>query len=201
MLTVGLTGGMACGKSFVGSVLRELGCEVVEADEVARAAMRPGGEAYQAVVTAFGKAILDERGLIDRPRLAALVFGAPDRLDMLNAIVHPVVRERALREFDDIRARDPHAIVVYVAAILIESGAWREMDKIVVVTCERAQQIQRAMRRPGAAETDVLARIESQMPLAEKRTYADYVIDTGGTKEDTLRQTRVVYEDLRRLAS
>ncbi len=201
MLKVGLTGGMACGKSFVASALGELGCKIVEADEVGRAAMQPGGDAYDAVVTAFGNEILDERGLIDRPGLAALVFGAPERLRILNSIVHPAVRERALREFDAIGARDPHAIVVYVAAILIESGAWREMDKIIVVTCERAQQIQRAMQRPGAAERDVLARIESQMPLSEKRTYADYVIDTGGTKEETLRQTKVVYEDLRRLAS
>jgi len=201
MLKVGLTGGMACGKSFVASVLRELGCEVVEADELGREAMQPGGEAYAAVVTAFGKDILDERGLIDRPRLAALVFRAPERLKDLNAIVHPAVRSRALREFDDIGARDPHAVVVYVAAILIESGAWREMDKMIVVSCDSARQIERAMQRPGATEAEVLARIQSQMPPAEKRKYADYLIDTGGTKEETLRQTKVVYEDLRRLAS
>ncbi len=201
MLKVGLTGGMACGKSFVASTLAALGCDIVEADEVARAAMQPGGDAYEAVVTAFGKEILDARGLIDRPRLAALVFGAPARLATLNAIVHPVVRERALREFDDIGGRDPHAVVVYVAAILIENGAWREMDKIIVVSCDPARQIERAMQRPGAAEADVLARIQSQMPLEAKRNYADYLIDTGGTKEETLRQTKVVYEDLRRLAS
>ncbi len=163
--------------------------------------MQPDGDAYEAVVAAFGKEILDERGLIDRPRLAAIVFGAPARLAALNAIVHPAVRSRALLEFDDIGARDPHAIVVYVAAILIESGASREMDKIIVVTCERAQQIERAMQRPGVAEADVMARLQSQMPLAEKRNYADYLIDTGGTKEETLRQTKVIYDDLRRLAS
>lgn len=201
MLKVGLTGGMACGKSFVASTLRVLGCHIVEADEVGRAAIEPGGDAYEAVVTAFGKEILDERGLIDRPRLAGLVFGAPERLKELSAIVHPAVRSRALREFEDISARDPHAIVVYVAAILIESGAWREMDKMIVVSCDRARQIERAMQRPGAAEADVLARIQSQMPLEEKRNYADYLIDTGGTKEETVRQTKVVYEDLRRFAS
>jgi dephospho-CoA kinase len=191
---------MACGKSFVASVLRELGCEVIEADELGRAAMQPGGEAYDAVVAAFGRGILDDRGLIDRPRLAALVFGAPDRLKVLNAIVHPAVRTRALREFEDIGARDPRAVAVYVAAILIESGAWREMDKIIVVGCERARQIERAMQRPGAIEADVVARIQNQMPPEEKRNYADYLIDTGGTKEETFRQTKVVYEDLRRLA-
>jgi dephospho-CoA kinase len=192
---------MACGKSFVASALRELGCEVIEADELGRAQMQPGGDAYDAIVGAFGKEILDERGMIDRPRLAALVFGAPERLKELNAIVHPTVRARALREFDDIRARNPRAVVVYVAAILIESGAWREMDKMIVVSCDRALQVERAMQRPGAVEADVLARIQSQMPPAEKRSYADYLIDSGGTKEETLRQIKVVYEDLRRLAS
>jgi dephospho-CoA kinase len=200
MLRVGLTGGMACGKSFVAGALRDLGCEVIEADETGHEVMRPGGEAYAPVVAAFGPAILDEQGAIDRPKLAALVFGNPEQLERLNAIVHPAVRKRALRQLAEIGERDPRAIAVYVAAILIESGAWREMDKIIVVSCERAQQIERAMHRPGAVESGVLARLESQMPLEKKLTFADYVVDTSGTKEDTLRQTAKVYEDLRRLA-
>jgi dephospho-CoA kinase len=200
MLRVGLTGGMACGKSFVASALRDLGCDVIEADETGREAMQPGGEAYAPIVAAFGSGILDEQGAIDRPKLAALVFGNPEQLERLNAIVHPAVRKRALRQLAEIGGRDPHAIAVYVAAILIESGAWREMDKMIVVSCERAQQIERAMHRPGAVESGVLARLESQMPLEKKLTFADYVVDTSGTKEDTLRQTAKVYEDLRRLA-
>lgn len=201
MLLVGLTGGMACGKSFVADALRQHGCHVIEADEVGREVMQPDGEAYAPVIAAFGQGILNDQGSIDRSRLAAIVFGNPEQLERLNAIVHPSVRERARREFDEFRRRDPRAIVVYVAAILIESGAWREMDKIIVVSCDREQQIARAMHRPGAAESGVLARLESQMPVEKKRTFADYVIDTSGTKEDTLRQTALVYEDLRRLAS
>ena len=200
MLKVGLTGGMACGKSFVAGALRDLGCEVIEADETGREVMQPSGEAYAPVVAAFGPAILDEKGAIDRPKLAALVFGNAEQLERLNVIVHPAVRKRALRQLAEIGARDPHAIAVYVAAILIEAGAWREMDKIIVVSCERAQQIERAMERPGAVESGVLARLESQMPLEKKLTFADYVVDTSGTKEDALRQTARVYEDLRRLA-
>src|SRR5207248_9867479 len=100
-----------------------------------------------------------------------------------------------------ISASDPHAVVIYVAAILIESGAWREADKIIVVACPREQQIERSMERQGAELSTVLARLDRQMPLEKKRTFADYLIDTGGTKEDTLRQTRVVHEELRRLAS
>jgi dephospho-CoA kinase len=200
MLKVGLTGGMACGKSFIAGALRNLGCDVIEADETGREVMQPGGEAYASVVAAFGAGILDERGAIDRPKLAALVFGKPEQLARLNAIVHPAVRKRALRQLAEIGARDPHAIAIYVAAILIESGASREMDKMIVVSCTRAQQIERAMERPGAVETGVLARLESQMPLEKKLTFADYVVDTSGTKEDALRQTAIVYEDLRRLA-
>jgi dephospho-CoA kinase len=200
MLLVGLTGGMACGKSFVAAELRALGCHVVEADELGRDVMRLEGEAYPEIVAAFGTGILDEQGWIDRPKLAALVFGNPAQLARLNAIVHPAVRERARGLFREIGERDPHAVIIYVAAILIESGAWREMDKMIVVSCGRAQQIERAMHRPGAVESGVLARLESQMPLEKKLTFADYVIDTGGTKEDTLRQTALVYEDLRRLA-
>jgi len=200
MLRVGLTGGMACGKSFVAGALRDLGCDVIEADETGREAMQPDGEAYGPVVTAFGPGILDAQGAIDRLKLGALVFGNPEQLARLNAIVHPAVRKRALRQLAEIGERDPHAIAIYVAAILIEAGAWREMDKIIVVSCGRAQQIERAMNRLGAVESGVLARLESQMPLEKKLTFADYVVDTSGTKEDALRQTALVYEDLRRLA-
>ena len=112
----------------------------------------------------------------------------------------PAVRKRALRDFAEIGARDPHAVIVYVAAILLESGAYREVDKIIVVSCTRAQQMERAMHRPGATEASVLARLERQMPLEKKREFADYIIDTSGGKEDTVRQTEVIYEELRRLA-
>jgi dephospho-CoA kinase len=199
MLKVGLTGGMACGKSFVAAALGKLGCHIIEADDVGHEVMEPGGEAYDAVVAAFGTEILVD-GKIDRTRLAELVFPDPARLACLNAIVHPAVRQRAARQFRELGERDPHGVVVYVAAILIESGAYREVDKIIVVSCAREQQIERAMHRPGATETGVLARLERQMPLEKKREFADYVIDTSGSREDTLRQTEVVYADLRRFA-
>lgn len=199
MLKVGLTGGMACGKSFVAAALGKLGCHIIEADDVGHEVMEPGGEAYDAVVAAFGTEILAD-GKIDRTRLAELVFPDPAQLERLNAIVHPAVRQRAARQFRELGERDPHGVVVYVAAILIESGAYREVDKIIVVSCAREQQIERAMHRPGATETGVLARLERQMPLEKKREFADYVIDTRGAREDTLRQTEIVYADLRRFA-
>jgi dephospho-CoA kinase len=200
MLKVGLTGGMACGKSFVAAALGKIGCHIVEADEVAHEVIAPGGEAYDAVLTAFGPDILDEQKRIDRALLAAKVFGDPVQLDRLNAIVHPAVRTHALREFAAIGDVDPHGIVIYVAAILIESGAYREVDKIIVVSCAREQQIERAMHRPGASQASVLARLDRQMSLEKKKEFADYVIDTSGERENTLRQTKTIYEDLRKLS-
>lgn len=193
MLKVGLTGGMACGKSFVAAALGRLGCHIVEADNVGHEVMEPGGEAHDAVVAAFGTA--------DRRLLAERVFPDPAQLEKLNAIVHPAVRARASRQFEEFGASNPHGVLVYVAAILIESGAYKEVDKIIVVSCPREQQIQRAMHRLDATEASVLARLERQMPLEKKKEFADYMIDTSGAKDDTLRQTEVVYQDLRRLAS
>ena len=200
MLIAGLTGGMACGKSFVARALGELGCHIIEADELGHEVMLRDGEAHGEVVAAFGPGILNAQGDIDRALLAARVFDSPADLERLNAIVHPAVRAHARRRMDAAQASDPAAIVIYVAAILIESGHYREVDKIIVVTCPPEQQIQRSLERQGATLPGVLARLERQMPPEQKRTYADYLIDTGGTKEETLRQTETVYRDLRRLA-
>ena len=193
MLIAGLTGGMACGKSFVAEALRELGAYVIEADELGHQVIAPDGEAAAQVTAQFGST--------DRAKLAAMVFGKPDQLAKLNAIVHPAVRAGALRLIEEIASRNPHAVVVYVAAILIESGGLDGLSKLIVVTCAREQQFARALERPGATEASVTARLAHQLPMAEKIARADYVIDTSGTKEETLRQTKLVFEELRKLAS
>jgi dephospho-CoA kinase len=193
VLIAGLTGGMACGKSFVAHALRELGAYVIEADELGHQVIGPDGEARAQVLAEFGET--------DRAKLAAMVFVKPDRLAKLNAIVHPAVRARSRRMIEEIGARDPHAMVVYVAAILMESGGLEGISKTIVVACTEAQQIARALERPGATEASVMARLEHQMPVAEKVAKADYVIDTSGTKEDTLRQTKMVFEALRKMAA
>jgi dephospho-CoA kinase len=200
MLKVGLTGGIACGKSFVGEALAGYGCFLIQADEIGHLVLARDGEAYADVVREFGKEILTgEPGEIDRSRLAALVFGDAGKLARLNAIVHPAVirREEALTA--EFLARQPHGIAVVEAAILIETGSYRRFDKLILVFCAQGQQIERAMRREGSVEADIRARIGRQMPFEEKQKYADFVIDTSGTKEDTLRQTRIVYEELRRM--
>lgn len=201
MMRVGLTGGIGSGKTFVGEALAGWGCYVIHADELGHQALAPSGQAYKSVVGEFGQEILNSDGAIDRQRLAALVFGHPERLARLNSLVHPVV----LRGEDELSsaffAREPHGIAVVEAAILIETGSYRRFDKLILVFCKRELQMERALRRKGAVEPDIRARIERQMPLEEKRKYADYVIDTSGMKEETLRQARAVYEALRKLES
>ena len=193
VLTVGLTGGLACGKSFIAAELARLGCHVVEADDLGHRVLEPGGEAYDATLREFGT--------VDRALLAQKVFGDPEELEKLNSIVHPAVHARTQRIFDEIRAREPGAITVYVAAILVETGAWRNFDKLIVADCAQSMQLERAIARLGAVEAGVRARLERQLPSEKKREHADYVIDTNGTREETLRQIKMVYEELRKLAS
>ena len=191
-MIAGLTGGMACGKSFVAAALRDLGAHILEADELGHEAIAPGGEAHDAVLAAFGTT--------DRAELAAAVFGNPLQLAKLNSIVHPAVRERARRAASEINSRDSQAVIVYVAAILMESGGMDGLRKVIVVNCPHEQQLARALERPGATKEGVLARLAHQMPVSEKLARADFVIDTGGTKDETLRQTKLVFEELRKLA-
>ncbi|HXK03941.1 MAG TPA: dephospho-CoA kinase [Verrucomicrobiae bacterium] len=201
MLRVGLTGGLACGKSFVGEALAGMGCLLVQADELGHEVLAPGGEAYEGVVTEFGQGILAGDGAIDRRALAARVFGQPERLERLNSLVHPAVIRREEDRIAAFAARHPDGIAVVEAAILIETGSYKRFDKLILVTCSQDQQLERALRRSGAVEADVRARLSRQMPVAEKRKFADFVIDTSGEKEDTLRQTRAVYQALRSIQS
>ena len=201
MLKVGLTGGLACGKTFVGEALAGFGCFLIQADELGHEVLAPGGEAYERVVEEFGSGILAADGQIDRRALAARVFADRDALERLNHLVHPPVIRKEEQLAAEFAAREPNGIVVVEAAILIETGSHKRFDRIILVTCAEEQQIERALRRPGAATPDVRARLSRQMPLAEKRKYADFVIDTSGEKQETLRQTRAVYEALRRIQS
>jgi dephospho-CoA kinase len=185
MLKVGLTGGLASGKSFVGKALAELGCHVIEADLLGHEVIQPGGGPHDAVLARFGT--------VNRKELAQIVFSDSSRLAELNAIVHPAVFARE----EEIIAGLPGGIAVIEAAILIEIGTYRKFDCLIVAVCTREQQIERAMHREGAVLEDVLARLDRQMLLEEKRKFADYVIDTSGTKEETLRQTGEVHDCLR----
>jgi dephospho-CoA kinase len=200
MLRIGLTGGLASGKSFVGRALGEMGCFLIEADLLGHHVMAKGAEAYDTLAAEF-PGVLSPDGEIDRRKLGALVFANPDLLKKLNAIVHPAVRARSRRMAEAFATRDAHGICVYEAAIMVETGSFRDFDRLIVASCTEEQQVQRAMDR-GTLDNhltreEVLDRLRRQMPLKEKVKYADYVIDTSGTKEHTLDQTRTVYASLR----
>jgi len=200
MLRVGLTGGLASGKTFVGHALAELGCHFIEADDLGHQVLLPDGEAYGAVVREFGPGILNSDKFVDRRKLGALVFEQPALLEKLNRLVHPPVGARQARMIAEIAARDPHAIVVVAAAILVETGSYKRFDRLIVVTCTLEQQIERAMKRGPYTREEVLARLSRQLPLEEKVRLADYVIDTSGAKENTLAQVSTVFQSLRSLS-
>lgn len=200
MLRVGLTGGLASGKSFVAAVLSDLGCHVIHADALGHAVLAPDGEAYHDVIAEFGSGILDSGGSIDRKRLGALVFSDAERLAVLNSLVHPAVFERQERWMAEMAGRDPLGIAVVEAAIMYETGSDTRYQKMIVAVCSEEQQIERAMKRDQLSREEVLARLRRQLPLREKAARADYVVDTSGTKEETIRQAESVYRSLRSLA-
>lgn len=196
MLRVGLTGGLASGKSFVGRTLAGLGCLLIQADELGHRVELPDGEAYSGIVREFGRDILDEDGSINRRRLGAIVFHDPQRLKLLNALVHPHVHARRRRLEAEFELTHPHGIAVTEAAILVETGSYKEYDRLIVAACSEEQQVQRALARDHLTREEVLDRMRRQMPLVEKVRCADYVIDTSGAKEDTVVQTQAVYDSL-----
>lgn len=199
MIEVGLTGGMASGKSTVAAELVRLGCHLLKADELGHTLLLPSGPCYQPVIDAFGRAILDAEGLIVRQRLAQLVFGNPAALEKLNSIVHPAVFQYEAEWLQDVARQDAAAIAIVEAAILIETGNYKNFDKLIVTWCPEEMMIERAMARSGMSRLEAQRRLARQLPIEEKKQYADYLIDTSGTLEFTLEQTRSVYNALRSL--
>lgn len=188
MLNVGLTGGLASGKSHVAAILQELGCFVISMDELGHRVLEPGGEAHDAVLSEFGT--------VDRKSLGATVFADPGKLAKLNALVHPAVYARARKLREEYAARQPRGICVTEAAILIETGSYRDFDRLILAVCRPEQQIERAMHRDGLTHQQALDRLNRQMPLEEKLRYADFVIDTSGPREATRNQTVAVHKKL-----
>ena len=201
MLKIGLTGGIATGKSFVLSVLSELGCEVMDADQTAREVVEPGQPAFEEIFAHFGSEVVGADGRLDRPKLGAIVFNDPAQREKLNSIVHPKVFEAQARWMAEVEARNPQAVVIIDAALMIETGSYRRFDKVVVVYCEPELQLQRLMARNNMTQEEATARISSQMPSAEKLKFADFSINTSQGFEDTRRQVVSLYEQLRKLKS
>lgn len=200
MLTVGLTGGYASGKSFVAAELARLGCFLIYADKLGHEALLPGGDAFEPVVQIFGRGILSEDGSIDRKKLGKIVFSSPELLKQLTDVIHPAVFRLEADLLESSKQKDPNAIAVIEAAILIETGRYKVFDRLILTACDEATQIARGIARDGLSPKAIKARINKQLPLDEKKKYADYVVNTDGTKEETLRQVETVFRDLERLA-
>lgn len=200
MLKVGLTGGYASGKSFVAAELERCGCLLIYADQFGHAVLEKDGEAYQATVETFGPAILRPDGSIDRKKLAATVFDSPELLAQLSSFVHPAVLKLQQQMLNAWEAEHPDGVAVTEAAILIETGHYTAFDRIILVACDPETQIARGIKRDRLTRQEVLARLARQMPLAEKKKYAHYLIDTGGAKEDTIRQVHDVFRKMKQLA-
>ena len=195
-LLVGLTGGIATGKSTVSTMFAHLGAKIVDADLLAREVVMPGQPAHAEIVREFGPDVLQEDGALDRKRLGAIVFGDPDRRRRLEEITHPAIHVRQQRILSVYDEEAFEGIVIWDAALLIESSSARRMDKVVVVVADAATELRRLMARDGFSEEEARRRVASQMPLSEKVKVADYVIDNSGSRAETERRVREVYRAL-----
>ena len=196
MLKVGLTGSIAVGKSFVLEVFRELGCFVLDADQVARDVVEPGTKGLDEVVKAFGKSVLQPEGTLDRAKLASIVFADEEKRLLLNSIIHPLVFEAQNQWIKEREAEDPGGIAIVDAALMIESGGYRRFDKLIVVWCEPELQLQRLMKRDDLSRLDAEKRIASQMSQEEKKSYADFLIDTSNHHDNTRQQVADIFKQL-----
>lgn len=196
MLLVGLTGGIASGKSLVARVLKDLGAHIIDADRIVHELLQPDQQAWQEVIDYFGKDILLPDDGIDRRKLGEIVFNNAEKRAWLNSCLHPKVFKVYTAQVQHIRSRHPDIIIVFDAALLIETGYHRKMDRTIVVYSDIEQQIERLTSRDTFSREQALSRITSQMPLSEKRSHADYVIDNTGTREDTERQARELFKQL-----
>ncbi len=208
MLKVGLTGGIAAGKSVVGEMFAALGAHVIQADEISHQLMQPGEAVYEEVVARFGPGILHPDGTVNRGRLAELAFGSqgqPSRVQELNQIVHPAVIRRQEEWMAEVSRRDSHAIAMVEAALILEAGMTTGLDRLVVVTCQPEQRIERWAHRlkvdQETARREVARRMAAQLPDSEKIKAADYVIDNSGSLDETAAQVRKIYAELRKDAS
>jgi dephospho-CoA kinase len=206
MLKVGLTGGIASGKSVVGEMFVRLGAHLIHADAIAHALMQPGAPVYAEVVQHFGAGILDSDGSVNRARLAEAAFGRPDRnaptrVEELNRIVHPAVIRRQDEWMDQVGRKDANAVAIVEAALILEAGAAERFDRLIVVTCNPEQRVQRFANRlrvdVEAARQEVARRMAAQLPDEEKIKAADYVIDNSSSLDYTGKQVREIYDKLK----
>jgi dephospho-CoA kinase len=196
MLRYGLTGGIASGKSIVAAMLRELGFPVLEADRIAHQVIEPGQPAYAEVIAKFGEEILDADDRINRARLGTIVFNDREKLDQLNAIVHPRVEQEMIRQLAELVQTGNHAVAFVEAALIFEANLHKRLDGVVVAWCLPEQQLARLIER-GLSEPEARKRIAMQMPVQEKLALASEKIDCSGSLDETRGQVEELAAKLR----
>lgn len=201
MILVGLTGGIASGKSEVSRIFKKLGAHIIDADEIAHALLEPNTPTWKKVVESFGTDILRPDQTIDRKRLGQMVFDDPKKLAVLNAILHPSVFAEKERRQKAIAQADPQSVVVFDVPLLIETRAHAWADKVIVVTVDRKTQLKRLMERNGLSRQEAHKRIRAQMPLSKKAKYADYLIDSREPLSKMEIQIHQIFEELKQLAA
>ena len=199
MRKVGLTGGIASGKSTVSRMFTDLGVPVIDADVIAREVVAPGSRSLVAIVNAFGEDVLTDEKSLKRARLGEIVFSDPSKKKILENILHPEIIAEQDRRLKDLELEGRAPIAIVDAAVMIESGSWKRFDAIVVVDCDESQQICRLRRRNGMNEDEAIKRVNAQMPLSEKVKYADHVIDNRGSIDDTRKQVEELMKLLSRI--
>ena len=196
MLRLGLTGGIASGKSVVAAMLREMGFEVLDADALAHRMIEPGEPAYHEIAREFGSEVVASNGYVNRAKLGAIVFADPAKLARLNAIIHPHVEVAALRQLDEWAHSGKREAAFIEAALLVEAGYQKLLDGLVVTWCRPEQQLER-LRSRGLTEEQARQRIAAQLPIEEKLRHATYKIDCSGTIDETRRHVQALAAKLR----
>ena len=195
-ILVGLTGGMGSGKSLAAKFFAEQGAHIIDADQLSRELVRPGHPALKEIVDAFGEDILEPSGYLDREALAKIIFDDTENKSALEAILHPKIIVREQEKYLSISASNPAAIVIVDAALLIESGNYKNVDKVIVVQSREEQQIQRILSRGLQSYDQAIARIKNQMSFEEKSKYADYILDNQSQEEDLRQKVQEIYAKL-----
>jgi dephospho-CoA kinase len=196
VIRVGLTGGIATGKSTVSAIFRHAGAKIIDADQIARNVVKKGLPAWQKIVAHFGPRVLMADGQINRAILAEVVFNDPVQKRYLNAIVHPHVRRKTEELMQELREKEVNGVVVLDVPLLYEVGMDSDLDKIIVVYVPEVIQLERLMERDGLSEQSARVRIQSQMPIEEKKQRADIVIDNSGSPEATQTKALEIYRTL-----
>jgi len=197
-LVIGLTGGVATGKSTVAGMLAELGARVLSADDVVHELMSPKSEVWKAIVTEFGKEILKPDGNIDRATLGRIVFNDPKKKARLEQIIHPPVLQYLAREVEEFRAKGAGVLVLEIP-LLVETSSISLVDKVLVVNAEQERQIERLQYRYGINTSEAMARIRSQLPIADKLKIADFIISADDSLEETKDQVRRLWTSIKKL--